>query len=127
MKHGITQLFSDSHPQKSVIKNSEPVYTNGDRALLEKYEMVASKRRVPSRITEPDFKASLEMVTDVLNNNGAEKIIGKLHHQTIIPNGKNSKSPKLGPIASKPLSLYEVVDEKKDHLNAPTTNFDLKD
>src|SRR5687767_12203378 len=100
MKHGITQLFSDPHPQKSVKKNGErrsPVYMNGDRTLLEKYEVTASKRRIPSKITESDFKTSLEKITDFLYNNGAEKTIGKLYHQTISPNNRNSKSPKLGP------------------------------
>src|SRR5688572_29206990 len=121
MKHGITQLFSDPHPQKSVKKNGERhslVNMNGDRTLLEQYEAMASKRRVPSKITESDFKTSLEIITDSLYNNGAERTIGKLYHPTISPNNRNSKSPKLGPTASRSLSLYEAInnfDEKKDY------------
>ncbi|CAI2162146.1 12710_t:CDS:10 [Funneliformis geosporum] len=128
MKHGITQLFSDPHPQKSIIKNVEgrsTVYMNGDRTLLEKYEMISSKRRIPSKITNSDFKTTSELMTDFLNSNGTHKTIGKLYHQTVSPNVRNSKSPKLGPTTPRSLSLYEVVssiDEKKDNSsNVPST------
>src|ERR1043165_4670210 len=108
MKHGITQLFSDPHPQKYIKKNGErrsSIYMNGNRTLLEKYEIIASKRRIS---LETD-KTISELMTDLLNGNGAEKTIGKSYHQTVSPNSKNSKSPKLGPTTSRPLSLYEAV------------------
>ncbi|CAG8477948.1 2875_t:CDS:10 [Funneliformis caledonium] len=142
MKHGITQLFSDPHPQKSIKKNNErrsSVYMNGDRTLLEKYEMISSKRRIPSKITDSDFKISSELMTDFLKSNGAHKTIGKLYHQTGSPNLRNSKSPRLGPTTPRSLSLYETVcsiEEKKDNSSsvpsttvaaAMVTNSDSKD
>ncbi|RIA98648.1 hypothetical protein C1645_76770 [Glomus cerebriforme] len=139
MKHGITQLFSDLHPQKFIKKNDEQhslVYVNGGRTSLENYEAIASKRRIPLKIIEPDFKITSETITDFLYNNGVEKTIGKSYYQAITPNIRNSKSPKLGPATSRPLSLYGIInnfDEKKDYSSTTiaatvmTTNSDLKD
>jgi hypothetical protein len=95
----------------------------GDCTLSKNYEMIASKR-IPLKITESDFKTSPEMITDFLHSNGAEKTIGKSYYQAITPNSRNSKSPKLGPITSRPLSLYGVVnnfDEKKDYSSSAPT------
>ncbi|PKY21292.1 hypothetical protein RhiirB3_409317 [Rhizophagus irregularis] len=137
MKHGITQLFSDLHPQKSVQKISKQhslVYKNEDRTLLENYEIMSSKRRIPLKMIETDFKTTSETLTDFLNINGSEKTIGKSYHQSTTSNSKISKSPKLEPATSRSLSLYGIInnlDEKKDHPTHPTTvmvtNSDLKD
>jgi hypothetical protein len=135
MKHGITQLFSDLHPQKSIkkiCKKHSPVYTNEDRTLLENYEIISSKRRIPLKMADTDFKATSETLSDFLHNNGAEKTIGKSYHQPIASNSKISKSPKLEPATSRSLSLYGVInnfDEKKDYSTtmAAVTNSDLKD
>ncbi|GES77577.1 WD repeat-containing protein 81 [Rhizophagus clarus] len=138
MKHGITQLFSDPHPQKSVkkfCKQHSSVCINEDRTLLENYEIISSKRRIPLKMTETDLKTTSETLTDFLYNNGAEKTIGKSYHQPITSNGKISKSPKLEPATPRSLSLYGVInnfDEKKDYSMTMTaavmvTNSDLKD
>lgn len=134
MKHGITQLFSDPHPQKSVKKISKQhslVYMNDDRTLLENYEIISSKRRIPLKMIEADFKTTSETLTDFINNNGAEKTIGKSYHQSTTSNIKISKSPKLEPATSRSLSLYGVInnlDEKKDHhTTVMVANSDLKD
>ncbi|RIB14108.1 hypothetical protein C2G38_1973800 [Gigaspora rosea] len=107
MKHGITQLFSDPHPQKIVKfdSNKRPsVNINGNMTLLEKYESISSKRRIQFKPTDSN-KQITEVVGDLL---GSDKIIGK--YQTVT---SRLKSPRLAP-TSKPLSLHEAVsyDEK---------------
>lgn len=107
MKHGITQLFSDPHPQKIVKSDSNKrpsVNINGNMTLLEKYESISSKRRIQFKPTDSN-KQITEVVGDLL---GSDKIIGK--YQTV---SSRLKSPRLAP-TSKPLSLHEAVsyDEK---------------
>ncbi|CAG8532136.1 3372_t:CDS:10, partial [Gigaspora margarita] len=107
MKHGITQLFSDPHPQKIVKSDSNKrpsVNINGNMTLLEKYESISSKKRIQFKPTDSN-KQITEVVGDLL---GSDKIIGK--YQTV---SSRLKSPRLAP-TSKPLSLHEAVsyDEK---------------
>ncbi|CAG8477311.1 14714_t:CDS:10, partial [Dentiscutata heterogama] len=73
-------------------------------ALLEKYEIVSSKRRIQFKPTDSN-KQLTDVVADLL---GSEKAMGK--YQTV---SSRLKSPKLAP-TSKQLSLHETVsfDEK---------------
>ncbi|CAG8500032.1 14639_t:CDS:10, partial [Racocetra fulgida] len=117
MKHGITQLFSDPHPQKIVRSDSNkrsPVNINGNMSLLEKYENISSKKRIQLKPTDSN-KQLIEVVGDLL---GSEKTMGK--YQTI---SSRLKSPKLAP-TSKQLSLYDAVSLDEKDPKDPISRFE---
>ncbi|CAG8476604.1 12165_t:CDS:10 [Acaulospora morrowiae] len=116
MKHGITQLFSDPHPQKIVNSAHESVsVTNNDsKSLLEKYESISCKKRIPSKLLETN-KMTLQQITEISNELlvGSEKTVGK--YQTI----SSCSSPRLS------LALHEIINA--DEKEASSATLDPKD
>ncbi|CAG8524653.1 10987_t:CDS:10, partial [Acaulospora colombiana] len=118
MKHGITQLFSDSHPHKIInsaqesdemIFDSMLVTTNDNRSLREKYESISSKKRIPSKILDTS-KITSQHIVEISNDLlvGLEKTTGK--HQSIAGHA----SPKLAS------ALHEIVNADEKEISSST-------
>ncbi|KAG9306186.1 hypothetical protein G9A89_016090 [Geosiphon pyriformis] len=131
MKHGITQLFNDEHPQRSFnwnqAKRNFTSQITDDKTSLEKFNILNSKRRISQRTTIMD-KSGLSKLSEKKNSDllifdipAAEKIIAK-------PSGTISRNKKQV-ITAKPLSLYDFgnanLGRERDFIT--TTMADPKD
>ncbi|CAG8474645.1 6116_t:CDS:10 [Ambispora gerdemannii] len=105
MKHGITQLFSDLHPQRSINWNQSQREFDSHKSVttsvLDKYNKLNSKRRIA--LTEKSRAPQIpEKISDPLTFDipAAEKILAK-------PPGTHPRSKKQTPPV-RPLSLYDL-------------------
>ncbi|CAJ0824151.1 5401_t:CDS:10 [Entrophospora sp. SA101] len=136
IKHGITQLFSDPHPQKS--NKIARLLNNGGKIGFEDYRLISPMKRIPSKLTHSSDKLNqqqlqylqkhqqqqVDLMADSFIN--SDKTVGK--YQTV---SAKSKSPKLRPVtATRSHSLYDVInhDISKDNTLSPlATPNDFKD
>ncbi|CAG8522522.1 4819_t:CDS:10 [Paraglomus occultum] len=112
MKHGITQLFSDPHPQRAVSWNQTRrqleflLRQTETKNSIERYDYISSKRRLLPRDTFFDKTVGaqqfVDKVSDVLISSlpTTEKVIGK---PTVNLRSKLSKQV----TSPRPASLYE--------------------
>nr|CAG8479267.1 3315_t:CDS:10 [Entrophospora candida] len=138
IKHGITQLFSDPHPQKSNKIARNRLLNNGGKIGFEDYRLISPMKRIPSKFTHSSDKLNqqqlqylqkhqqqqVDLMTDSFIN--SDKTVGK--YQTV---SAKSKSPKLRPVtATRSHSLYDAInhDISKDNTLSPlATPNDFKD
>ncbi|CAJ0836206.1 20420_t:CDS:10 [Entrophospora sp. SA101] len=138
IKHGITQLFSDPHPQKSNKIARNRLLNNGGKIGFEDYRLISPMKRIPSKLTHSSDKLNqqqlqylqkhqqqqVDLMADSFIN--SDKTVGK--YQTV---SAKSKSPKLRPVtATRSHSLYDVInhDISKDNTLSPlATPNDFKD
>ncbi|CAJ0765276.1 14587_t:CDS:2, partial [Entrophospora sp. SA101] len=60
IKHGITQLFSDPHPQKS--NKIARLLNNGGKIGFEDYRLISPMKRIPSKLTHSSDKLNQQQL-----------------------------------------------------------------